>query len=230
MGTMFLTSGDDVYYSDLIPSGGADYNYISGAGGNDYIVGNGYTDIIVGGTGNDTIGGEGGTDALNGNDGDDSLFGGDGNDTLNGDDGNDGLYGNDDNDVLIGGDGTDTLHGGTGEDVLHGGDGNDIYVSYFSDGGIDTIAEFAIGEPAEISYGGGGTDQLNILDCTGAELYVRQDPNNNDNLIVTSQDDMLDNGVMDSGVKILNFFAGGDHVIEYIVGSDGAYYDLTSYV
>lgn len=226
MGTAFLGNGDNVYYSSLIPTGGASNNYIYGQGGNDYIIGNGYSDIIDGGTGNDTIGGDGGVDVIYGKDGDDQLFGGDGNDLVYGGDDNDLVYGDNGSDTLYGEDGNDTLYGGAGADHLYGGAGNDAYLSNIGDSGIDTISEYALGDPAYNSAGGGGVDYIKFFDITGSQIAVASD---GVSLYVTSNDDLLD-GVVDSGVKIFDFFSGGNHVIEYAFGSDGAGVNLTAYL
>ncbi|MEQ1543412.1 MAG: calcium-binding protein, partial [Novosphingobium sp.] len=67
----------------------------------------------------------------------DVLFGGNGNDSLSGGFGNDTLHG---------GQGNDVLNGGANNDSLTGGGGNDLFVYNDRAFGVDTIADFTLGQ------------------------------------------------------------------------------------
>lgn len=197
---------DDVYVSNLVPGAGETYNSIWSYGGNDNITGNSYRDFLWGGDGNDTLSGAGGDDVLNGQDGNDFLLGGAGSDKVDG------------------GMGNDTLYGGSGEDTLLGYHGDDYYFASVTDGGIDTIFETYSGSN---DASGGGTDLIQFTDVAAADIAYKIDGND---LYFTSSTDLSD-GQVDNGIKIANFFEGGNCVVEYVYGSDGLLaYNLTSYV
>jgi len=207
MATYTLPPNEHFYESNLVPTGGETANSIHGNSGNDTIIGNQYNDWIFGNDGHDQLYGEGGNDFLLGGAGNDLLSGGIGNDSL------------------LGGDGDDDLHGGAGADRLWGGAGDDYYFYSMSDGGdIDTINDDL--SPTGSPGAGGGTDALFMDDVLYADIRFAVIGND---LYVTNAIDELD-GDVDFGVKIEDFFSGGNNVIEYIVGSDGYYYDLSSYV
>jgi len=107
--------GDDVVYSSI--------NYTLGANLETLVL----TDTANYGTGNSLnnvlVGRNNGDDTLDGRDGDDRLEGWNG------------------NDILYGGEGNDTLTGGAGNDIFDGGDGNDTYV-FALGSGYDTIHSF----------------------------------------------------------------------------------------
>lgn len=178
---------------------GYDGDNIQGNGGNDTIFGGGGRDLIDGGSGNDYIDGGNGDDY--------GLNGGSGNDTIYGGTGNDWLYGNEGDDYLLGESGLNRLIGGSGNDYY--------YHSSTSDGTIisDTYSD---------GTGGGGTDTIRFQGVNGADLQLFKDSTD---LYIASLDDLTD-GQIDHGIVIANFFLGGDYLIEYVVGQDGAGYDL----
>ncbi len=197
------------YTSTLVPTGQETGNSIVGNDLDNTITGNGYVDIITG------------------NGGDDVLYGMGGNDMLIGGDGNDQLYGGSGDDFLSAGDGMDVLVGGTGADTMYGGANNDQYYYATSDnasGEFDTINDDK-SNAGNTGYGG-GTDVLTFTDVTGANLRLYQIGND---LYVTDAADVAD-GYINEGVIIEDFFSGGNNVIDYIVGSDGAGYDMTGYI
>lgn len=179
---------------------------INGLGGDDNLTGSDLcTDFINGGDGNDWCDGGAGDDFLLGENGSDTLLGNTGADTLNGQSGNDVLY------------------GGAGSDRLWGGIGDDEYIHYLGDGGVDTIND---GKSPTGSTGyGGGTDTVRILDVAGADLLFFAD---GDDLLITDQYDIND-GVFSDGI-VVDFFLGGNNVIEYAVGGDGMGYDLQQFL
>jgi len=174
------------------------------------VYGNGYVDQIIGGAGNDSLFGMGGNDILLGDAGSDHLEGGSGDDLLVGDNG---AYGG----------GNDVLYGGSGVDRMYGNVGNDTYQYYKSDGSIDIVADDL--SAANATGYGGGTDSLYIKDVAAGDLLFYQFGND---LYVTDVADVAD-GYIDTGVKIQNFFLGGNNVIEYVYGSDGGYYDTSGW-
>ena len=105
-----------------------------------------------------------------------SITGGATNDRLVGNAGNDLLLGAAGNDTLVGGDGDDTMDGGIGNDLMIAGNGSDTYRFRFANGGQDTVSEMV--------GGGTGTDTLDILDRTAAQLDYRLD---GDDLVVTQE-------------------------------------------
>jgi hypothetical protein len=201
-----LTLNNDYYdaiTAGLVPRNGETGNKIAGLSGNDTILGSSYDDFIFGDNGNDYLNGRGGNDW---------IHGGSGNDTLLGDFGNDKLYG----DV-----GDDLLYGGSGTDTLWGGAGSDNYIYYKSDGGIDTINDNKLptGEPGG---GDGSVDYLFMKDMKGGDIRLLR---SGKDLLVTDAFDLRD-GVMNIGVKVEDYFLGGNNKIEYIVGSDNIGYNL----
>lgn len=206
MASISFGDEDNTYVSTLVPTGGETGNAIYANGGNDNITGNGYVDYIYGGTGNDTLSGAGGDDVLVGGTGNDVLIGGSG------------------ADLLLGEDGADTLYGGTGADRLWGQTGNDTYIAYKSDGGIDTINDDK--SPTGQTGYGGGNDSFQLADVLGADLRLIQIGND---LYVTDAADTAD-GFINTGVRIEDFFLGGNNVIESVYGSDYVGYDLSSFV
>lgn len=114
--------------------------------------------VVESGTvGNDYLMGGAGTDYLLGGYGADSLFGGAGADYLSGE------YGNDE---LVGGLGSDTLQGGPEADVFS-------FSGLFS--GIDSIADFSLGDKIKVStegfLGASSTDQFSYDNSTGALFF-----------------------------------------------------------
>lgn len=205
-----LTTGNDVYYSHLVPSGSETGNAIYALAGNDYVQGNGYDDLIDGNAGNDTLLGMGGDDILLGGAGADNLQGGSGDDLLVGDNGASGGTG-------------DILYGGAGNDRMFGNVGNDTYNYRKSDGGFDTIADDW--SASGVSGFGGGTDSLVFQDVLLTDLLFYQF---GDDLIVTDVYDVAD-GYIDTGVEIMDFFLGGNNVIENVYGSNGSFYDISGW-
>jgi hypothetical protein len=194
------------YTSTLIPQGAETGNAIYGNGLNNTIVGNDYIDFLFGYNGNDILYGRGGND---------TLIGGNGGDTL---------YGEAGNDLLLGEAGNDFLNGGFGTDTLYGGTGNDTYYYSKFNGGIDVINDSK--SPTGTPGFGGGTDTLLFGDILGVD--IRFVTINND-LYITDIFDLQDN-MINTGVKIENFFLGGQNVVEYIIGSDNTGYDLSSFI
>ncbi len=206
MAQYILTPTEVSYTSNLVPQGSETGNSIVGNALSNTIIGNSFNDFIFGNDGNDTLEGDGGNDV---------LIGGNGNDLLRGELGNDTLFGEA---------GDDLLNGGSGTDILYGGTGNDTYFYLKSDGGIDIINDSK--SPTGTPGFGGGTDTLQFGDILGAD--IRFVPINND-LYITDVFDLQD-GFINTGVKIEDFFSGGQNVVEFIIGSDNSGYDLSSFV
>jgi large repetitive protein len=172
--TIYGLGGND--YLD----GGADNDYLNGGTGNDYLNGGDGNDVLDGSgdnTGNDTFAGGTGNDVYgvyntatvvieNAAEGNDSVWtavnytltanvedlylvgaltgtGNAGNNLILG-------YGAD-NQAIYGLDGNDTLIGGIGDDYLSGGAGIDTFVLNAAGNGVDTIADFAVGERLRVS-------------------------------------------------------------------------------
>ena len=168
-----LGSGDDMV------TGNAAANELRGNAGRDRIEGREGHDVLDGGDGDDDLHGgafgeelASGDDTLLGGAGDDTLHGGDGADLLDGGAGDDALHGDAGRDALLGGDGADVLHGGEGDDALDGGPGADRLAGEAGDDtltggegldifafgglfGIDTVADFALGDRIEVDLTGG---------------------------------------------------------------------------
>lgn len=185
-------------------------NLVRMYGGNDTVIGSASNDMIYGGYGNDSLSGMAGNDFLNGEDGNDSLFGGTGNDSL------------------YGGTGNDSLNGQTGIDYLYGGAGNDIYVHNLNSGN-DVINDNQTVTGA-VGSGSGISDVLQFSGLPLNNIVASYFVNNKVNLYVSSYSDLADNGVINDGVMIQNYFSGGNYVIERIAGSDGIPYYLNSQV
>jgi large repetitive protein len=172
--TIYGLGGND--YLD----GGADNDYLNGGTGNDYLNGGDGNDVLDGSgdnTGNDTFAGGTGNDVYgvyntatviieNAAEGNDSVWtavnytltanvedlylvgaltgtGNAGNNLILG-------YGAD-NQAIYGLDGNDTLIGGIGDDYLSGGAGIDTFVLNAAGNGVDTIADFVVGERLRVS-------------------------------------------------------------------------------
>ncbi|TAN53691.1 MAG: hypothetical protein EPN21_00915 [Methylococcaceae bacterium] len=133
---------------------------------------------------------------------------------LNGEAGNDSLYGGVGRDSLYGGAGDDLLNGGAGIDYLYGGIGNDIYIHPLNSGN-DTINDNQTVTGAVGS--GGGNDTVRFTDVATDNLLPVS--NGSMNLYIVRRDDWYDNGIVDDGVMIENYFLYGDYKIERIVGS-----------
>lgn len=95
-------------------------------------------------------------------------------DTLFGGNGNDQLFGYGGNDSLNGGAGVDVLKGGTGNDVLRGGAGNDRFLYDDRGFGIDTIADFTMGDRIDLSaLNIGSLSQLTpFMSQIGADVQI----------------------------------------------------------
>lgn len=193
--------------SNVTLGAGQTGNSVTMYGGNDTVIGSPDNDIISGGYGNDSLSGNAGNDFLNGQEGNDTLLGGTGNDSLYGSAGN------------------DSLNGQAGFDYLYGGAGNDTYIHNLNSGN-DVINDNQTGA------GGAGGGMSDVLQFSGLLLsnIIAIYQANNPNLYVTSYSDINDNGVINDGVIIQNYFQGGDFVIERIAGSDGIPYFLNSQV
>ncbi|MBP1208054.1 Ca2+-binding RTX toxin-like protein [Duganella sp. 1411] len=195
-------------------------------------------DMLYGGNGNDTI-----TTAAN--DVGSIAFGEAGVDTITVVNGiADGGIGNDFLTVrsgqALGGEGDDRI-AVNGQGVARGGDGDDGITGYgslyslYGDAGADTLNLDGVGD----AFGGEGGDTyyvkssgiVHIRDTgtTGTDyVYLNNIATFNDlfqeqrgdDLYLTSQADMNDNGVGNSGVLLLGWFTGGN-TVEFIVTADG---------
>ncbi|SOC24677.1 calcium-binding protein [Thalassospira xiamenensis] len=209
MAVYTLEPGQTSYTSNLVPSGAETGNAIYGNGLDNNITGNQYNDTIFGNDGDDYLRGEGGNDTLVAGNGNDRLDGGSG------------------TDILFGQDGNDILYGGSGSDTLWGGLGNDRYEYAKSDGGIDTINDDK-SPTGQTGYGGGATDVIIFADVDVQDIFLAADGND---LLITDAADAAD-GIMHTGVRVEDFFLGGDNVIERVYGNDltDGYWDLTGLV
>jgi large repetitive protein len=160
--------------------GGAGNDYLNGGNGNDYLDGGDGDDVLVGSgdnAGNDTFIGATGDDIYgvyssnviiieNAAEGHDSVWAAVnytltanvedlylvGTLTGTGNAGNNLIVGySADNQTMYGLDGDDTLFGGIGDDYLSGGAGIDTFVLNAAGNGVDTIADFAVGEQLKVS-------------------------------------------------------------------------------
>lgn len=228
--------------------GGNDTVY--GSAHNDWVEGGDGTDTLYGFNGNDMLDGGNGDDLLVAGNGDDSLYGGAGDDDLYGDSGDDWLTGDAGNDYMEGGIGNDTFVGGAGNDIMFGQAGDDVF---FADAGADIMDG---GAGNDRLWGGAGNDQYQfngqgidfindgvtntgtprtdavfdtadrlIVSYTSSEIEFYNLPGSND-LLITSSNDTAD-GLIDNGVVIENYFAGGHYVVELLQTADGVY-DLTA--
>ncbi|MBL4615451.1 MAG: hypothetical protein JKY27_11345, partial [Magnetovibrio sp.] len=125
---------------------------------------------------------------------------------LSGGTGNDTLYGGNGNDNLSGGADNDTLWGGTGLDILDGGTGSDWYVhentgmSYvFDSSGVQDVIKFSTVTNDQMNFSYFGTS--------------------NEHLRVYTNADIADNGIVDDGAVIWNFFSDGPAAdrVEWVV-------------
>ncbi len=165
-------------------NGGSEGERWNGRGGNDIINGNGGDDVIDGGAGNDVINGGEGSDTASyasatsgvtvrlnltggqntGSAGIDTLIGienllGSGfDDLLFGNTGDNRIEGGAGNDALFGARGNDTLVNGLGNDLFQGGVDADSFVfDTISNGAVDVIADFSIGQGDTLVLGPGVT-------------------------------------------------------------------------
>jgi Ca2+-binding RTX toxin-like protein len=214
MGVFYGTDlADSMNYLNNPPVAPATAHSIHAKGGNDTVNGSYATDFIYGDTGNDS---------LIGWSGDDILFGGSNSTSVLS--GADSLYGADGQDFLLGEDGNDLLMGGLDSDTLAGGLGNDQYHHWQADGGVDTIFDDASATLTP-GFGGGTADVLYFRDVNAADLDAFTVAGSNDLWIASIAD--ASDGVIDGGVRIQDFYLGGNNVIEYLVTADGYTFDLT---
>lgn len=203
-----LTNGNDIYVSELVPTGGETANAIYALAGDDIVEGNGFVDYIHGGHGDDNLNGKWADDVLLGEAGEDTLLG------ENGDD------------LLVGGSGADVLYGGNGNDRLFGGTENDYYYSSVGNSGIDVIND----DKSAAAYPGfgGGYDVLQMIDVASSDMFIYKAGND---LYVTNNADVAD-GVINNGAIIEDFFLGGvgnNNQVEFIAGSDGLGWDTSAF-
>lgn len=189
---------DDVMYASKLTMGPREGGHgLYGKSGNDTLHGSRFIDFLHGGSGNDTLRGHGGNDFLTGDSGTDKLFGGAGNDRLHG------------------GSGNDTLTGDSGFDKLYGGTGNDTYITQLSRSNVDTINDDLTATNKKGN--GGGDDTLIITDLALSDLRgIRL----GDDLILLDINDALDNGIINNGAVIEDFYSGnttGNNVIEHLI-------------
>ena len=236
--TIKTSSGDDI-----LAGGGGSYDYLYGGGGNDTYIFNlgdgkdtifdysGTMDAIEFGVGIDqsdiTITDDGtslvitfdGTndqlrifghvkygyaiEKLTFSDGSEILLSGTAT-AITGSDLSDDIAGTSGDDVIDGGAGDDIIEGGQGDDTLYGGEGDDAYIFNIGDG-VNTILETS------------GVDTIAL----GADITF-------DNLTFVQNGDDLEIQIA-SGFIITDFFSGDEgKVVENILFSDGAFFDLTS--
>lgn len=110
------------------------------------------------------------------------------------------------NDTILTGNGNDIIIGGIGNDNLHGGYGDDIYVYNLGDG-YDEI--FDSNGRDRLVFGEGISYQDLIFRSENSSLYI------------------MIKGDENQGIKITNFFYGGDYKIEYLEFADGSTHMLT---
>lgn len=111
-------------------------------------------------------------DRLGGTDGDDAIAGDADRDLLLGLAGNDTLEGAGGNDQLEGGDGDDLLEGGLGADILKGGAGLDMFV-FDRKSGLDTVADFEIGDLVKLEDVGGRFNLDKALKQIGDDVELK---------------------------------------------------------
>ncbi|MEG4349709.1 calcium-binding protein, partial [Microcoleus sp. LAD1_D3] len=166
------TDGDDTIMgsaSDDILRGKKGNDLLFGLDGNDWMNGNQGNDLTDGGIGDDTLYGGKGFDTLTGGAGNDFLSGNRGEDILIGEKGDDTLYGGQGNDILLGGQGNDFLSGDLGDDTLVGDVGSDRFL-LSTNSGIDTIADFEVGQDLLVLGNGLSFSQLAIAQDSGSTL------------------------------------------------------------
>lgn len=192
---------------------------LMGSSFGDNLTGNALNNRLEGGGGDDIIDGGDGTDQIFGDFGNDSIiikdgnaYGGSGNDqiTVNGqgiaygEAGANLFYGNGTNYSLFGGADSDTFEL-RGRGYADGGDGSDIYNVY--DLNIISVQDTGTGDQDSVYM-------KNI--ATLNDVYVER---RGDDLYITSADDMQDNGVGDTGVMLVGWYAGWN-TIETLVTAD----------
>jgi Ca2+-binding RTX toxin-like protein len=166
------TDGDDTITgsaSDDVLRGKKGNDLLFSLDGNDWMNGNQGNDLTNGGMGDDTLYGGKGFDILAGGAGNDFIFSNRGEDILSGEKGDDTLYGGQGNDILVGGQGNDFLSGDLGDDTLGGDVGGDRFL-LSTNSGIDTIADFEVGQDFLVLDNGLTYSQLTIAQDSGATL------------------------------------------------------------
>ncbi|MEG5048685.1 calcium-binding protein, partial [Microcoleus sp. B4-C1] len=166
------TDGDDTIMgsaSDDILRGRKGNDLLFSLDGNDWMNGNQGNDVTDGGIGDDTLYGGKGFDTLTGGAGNDFLSGNRGEDILIGEKGDDTLYGGQGNDILLGGQGNDFLSGDLGDDTLVGDVGSDRFL-LSTNSGIDTVADFEVGQDLLVLGNGLSFSQLAIVQDSDATL------------------------------------------------------------
>lgn len=113
-------------------------------------------------------------------------------------------------------------------DFLCGGSGDDTYIHSLNSGN-DIINDNQTVTGA-VGSGGGISDVLQFSGLSLNNIVASYFINNKVNLYLSSYADLMDNGKIDDGVMIQNYFQGGNYVIERIAGSDGIPYYLNSQV
>lgn len=157
-------------------------NVIDGNDGNDLIYGFGGNDTINGGKGDDMIEGDAGADHLDGGEGvntvsyalsTEGVFVNLANSTASGGDATgdvisnfQNIYGSDHNDVLVGSGGNNLFFEEAGRNLLVGGGGQDTFAFSSSLTGVNTIADFHIGEDKLAIVGEIGAHNLSDLHFT----------------------------------------------------------------
>ncbi|MEG4092050.1 calcium-binding protein, partial [Microcoleus sp. Pol12B4] len=166
------TDGDDTLMgsaSDDVLRGKKGNDLLFSLDGNDWMNGNQGNDLTDGGIGDDTLYGGKGFDTLTGGAASDFLSGNRGEDILIGEKADDTLYGGQGNDILLGEQGNDFLSGDLGDDTLVGDVGNDKFL-LSTNSGIDTIADFELGQDLLVLGNGLSFSQLAIVEDSGATL------------------------------------------------------------
>ena len=223
-------------YDDTL-TGDDNGNRLEGGAGNDTITGGAANDIIYGDIGSDVgaVGGASSSGQV------DIIHGGAGNDTIySAENDNDGQYRTE----IYGDDGMDTIYVNTGAAI--GGSGNDTLtgennqnVAYILDGGAGDDILFLKGLSG-LGFGGNGSDDYHISSSllskiqddgtVGTDsLYIDLDDGGyplqygrvGDDAFITTKSDIDDNGQVDSGVLLLDWYAGYD-TIENFFDANGS--------
>ncbi|HVQ88511.1 MAG TPA: calcium-binding protein [Actinomycetes bacterium] len=113
---------------DDVMSGGDEFRWFIGGGGDDTLRGGASRDVLEGGEGNDVLAGAGGNDSLEGQGGDDEVSAGDGADYIEVDAGSDHVTGGFGDDAMVVFAGDSLLEGGPGDDSFFGGSGQDTVI------------------------------------------------------------------------------------------------------
>ncbi|MEP6524884.1 DUF4347 domain-containing protein, partial [Microcoleus vaginatus DQ-U2] len=166
------TDGDDTITgsaSDDILRGKKGNDLLFSLDGNDWMNGNQGNDLTDGGIGDDTLYGGKGFDTLTGGASSDFLSGNRGEDIVIGEKSDDTLYGGQGNDILLGGQGNDFLSGDLGDDTLVGDVGSDRFL-LSTNSGIDSVADFEVGQDLLVLGNGLSFSQLAIVEDSGATL------------------------------------------------------------